>query len=78
MTESKRKNAIETKTIFLSGNSFVILIFQYSHYEPPGHNVSIVTQISLKLVSNCLKRSQFSLKYVSDKMSQFAFNFRPF
>ena len=41
------------------------------HYEPPGQNVSIVSQICLILVSNCLKRSQFCLKYVSDKMSQF-------
>ena len=41
------------------------------HYEPPEQNVSTVSQISLKLVSNCLKRSPFSLKYVSDKTSQF-------
>ena len=42
-----------------------------SHCEPPGQNVSIVSQICLILVSNCLKRSQFYLKHVSDKMSQF-------
>ena len=49
-----------------------------SHYESPGQNYSPVSQISLKLVSNCLKRSQFSLKYVSDKMSEFGLNLRPF
>ena len=48
------------------------------HYEPPGQNVSIVSQICLILVSNCLKRSQFCLKHVSDKMSQFGLNLRPF
>ena len=48
------------------------------HYEPPGQNVSIVSQICLILVSNCLKRSQFCLKHVSDKMSQVGFNLRPF
>ena len=48
------------------------------HYEPLGQNVSTLSQISLKLVSNCLKISQFSLKYVSDKMSQFGLNLRPF
>ena len=53
-------------------------IFINHHYEPPGQNVSIVSQICLILVSNCLKRSQFSLKYVSDKMSQFGLNLRPF
>ena len=50
----------------------------YMHYEPPGQNVSIVSQICLILVSNCLKRSQFCLKHVSDKMSQFGLNLRPF
>ena len=48
------------------------------HYEPPGQNVSIVSQICLILVSNCLKRSKFCLKHVSDKMSQFGLNLRPF
>ena len=48
------------------------------HCEPPGQNVSIVSQICLILVSNCLKRSQFYLKHVSDKMSQFGLNLRPF
>ena len=48
------------------------------HYEPPGQNVSIVSQICLILVSNCLKRSQFCLKHVLDKMSQFGLNLRPF
>ena len=41
------------------------------HYEPSGQNVSTVSQICLILVSNCFKRSQFCLKHVSDKMSQF-------
>ena len=41
------------------------------HVRPPGQNVSTVSHISLKLVSNCLKRSQFSPKLVSDKMSKF-------
>ena len=50
----------------------------YMHYEPPGQNVSIVSQICLIFVSNCLKRSQFCLKHVSDKMSQFGLNLRPF
>ena len=54
------------------------MIHEGYQYEPPGQNVSTVSQISLKLVSNCLKRSQFSLKYVSDKMSQFGLNLRPF
>ena len=49
-----------------------------THYEPPWQNVSIVSQIWLILVSNCLKRSQICLKYVSDKMSQFGLNLRPF
>ena len=48
------------------------------HYEPPGQNVSIVSQICLIFVSNCLKRSKFCLKHVSDKMSQFGLNLRPF
>ena len=48
------------------------------HYEPPGQNVSIVSQICLILVSNCLKRSQFCLKHVSDKMSQFGLQFETF
>ena len=54
------------------------LSYQGSHYEPPGQNVSIVSQICLIFVSNCLKRSQFCLKHVSDKMSQFGLNLRPF
>ena len=57
-------------------------LYQWSalvfHYEPPGQNVSIVSQICLIFVSNCLKRSQFCLKHVSDKMSQFGLNLRPF
>ena len=48
------------------------------HYEPPGQNVSIVSQMCLIFVSNCLKRSQFCLKHVSDKMSHFGLNLRPF
>ena len=48
------------------------------HYEPLGQNVSTVSQISLKLVSNYFNRSQYSLKYVSDKMSQFGLILRPF
>ena len=55
--------------------------FEYKdryHYEPPGQNISIVSQICLILVSNCLKRSKFCLKHVSDKMSQFGLNLRPF
>ena len=51
---------------------------EYMHYEPPGQNVSIVSQICLIFVSNCLKRSQFCLKHVSDKMSQFGLNLRHF
>ena len=51
---------------------------RYSHYEPPGQNDSIVSQICLIFVSNCLKRSQFCLKHVSDKMLQFGLNLRPF
>ena len=49
-----------------------------NHYEPPGQNCSIVSQICLIFVSNCFKRSQFCLKHVSDKMSQFGLNLRPF
>ena len=37
-----------------------------------------VSQICLILISNCLKRSQFCLKHVSDKMTQFGLNLRPF
>ena len=38
----------------------------HMHCEHPGQNVSTVSQISLKLVSNCFNISQFSLKYVSN------------
>ena len=58
--------------------AIVIVVMSWPHYEPPGQNVSIVSKICLILVSNCLKRSQFCLKHVSDKMSQFGLNLRPF
>ena len=64
---------------YVSFESILIILHEINmHYEPPGQNVSIVSQICLILVSNCLKRSQFCLKYVSDKMSQFGLNLRPF
>ena len=59
-------------------NNIYLLIGIPNHCEPPGQNVSIVSQMCLILVSNCLKRSQFYLKHVSDKMSQFGLNLRPF
>ena len=40
--------------------------------------MSTVSQICLIFVSNCLNRSKICLKHVSDKMSQFGLNLRPF
>ena len=65
-------NLVKIRTVDPNRNTSKI------HYEPHGQNVSTVSQICLILVSNCLKISQFYLKHVSDKISQFGLNLRPF
>ena len=74
--------ANNSSTVVYGGDILSFHIFEALndnfHCEPPGQNVSIVSQICLILVSNYLKRSQFYLKHVSDKMSQFGLNLRPF
>ena len=49
------------------------------HYEPPGQNVSIVSHNLSNLCLKLLKKiSNFVSNMISDKMSQFGLNLRPF
>ena len=66
------------RPLWTSGTKCLYCVSNLSNLGLKGQNVSTVSQICLILVSNCLKRSQFCLKHVSDKMSQFGLNLRPF
>ena len=62
----KKKKKKKTRKKYIRWNcSHSIGKINYSHYEPPGQNVSTMSQVSLKLVSNCFKTSLFSLNLVS-------------